>query len=470
MTGPKITAIMSNNRRSFLKKLAGGAIGAALAPNLLRANEQQITELEVLNRDFGPNDRVRLAAIGMGIQGFANIYSALKVPGVELVAVCDLYDGHLTRCKEVFNKNLFTTRDYREILQRSDIDAVCISTPDHWHEKIAVEALQAGKAVYCEKPMVQKLEQGHSIIDAQKKSGKTFQVGSQRVSSVVTWKAKELFEQGVIGQLVLVEAYYDRQSANGAWQYSIPTDASPETVDWDRFLGSAPKRPFDPVRFFRWRNYQDYGTGMAGDLYVHLFSGLHTILSSKGPERIFATGGLRYWKDGRDVPDVQVSVLDYPETKAHPAFNMQLRCNFVDGNGGDSLVRLIGTEGVMDVGWGNVRVKRSVMSSRVGYGGWDTFNTFSEAQQKAYEAWYKEQFPLPESRIVEPEEMVYRTPDDYDEHLEHWANFFTAVRKGQQAYEDAVFGLRAAGPSLAANVSYFGGKPVRWDAEAMKIM
>ena len=461
---------MSNNRRSFLKKLAGGALGAALSPSLLRASEAHITELEVLDRKFSANDRIRIAAIGMGIQGFANMRTATQVPGVELVAVCDLYDGHLTRSKELFGNNLFTTRDYQELLKRSDIDAVCIATPDHWHEKIAVEALQAGKAVYCEKPMVQHLEQGHSIINAQQKSGKTFQVGSQRVSSIITWKAKELYEQGVIGQLVMVEAFYDRQSANGAWQYSIPTDASPETIDWGRFLGDAPKRPFDPVRFFRWRNYQDYGTGMAGDLYVHLFSGLHTILSSKGPERIFATGGLRYWKDGRDVPDVQISVLDYPETKEHPAFNMQLRCNFVDGKGGGSLVRLIGTEGIIDVGWNDVKVERHVMSSRPGYGGWDTFQTFAESEQKAYEKWYKEQYPLPESRIVEPEQMVYRTPDGYSDHLEHWANFFACMRDGKPAYEDAVFGLRAAGPSLAANVSYFGGKPVRWDAEVMKVI
>ena len=460
---------MIKNRRSFLRKLTAGLLGAAVGPSFLRANEAHFTELEVLNRQFSPSDRIRLAAIGMGIQGFANMRTAVQVPGVELVAVCDLYDGHLVHSKEVFGNDLFTTRDYREILSRSDIDAVCISTPDHWHDRICIEALQAGKAVYCEKPMVHKLEEGQAVIDAQKKSGKTFQVGSQRVSSVLTWKAKELFEQGAIGQLVLVEAYYDRQSANGAWQYSIPTDASPDTVDWDRFLGDAPQRPFDPVRFFRWRNYRDYGTGMAGDLYVHLFSGLHTTLSSKGPERIFATGGLRYWEDGRDVPDVQLSLLDYPETKEHPAFNMQLRCNFVDGNGGGSLVKLVGTEGSISLGWGSVKLQRHVMSSQPGYGGWDTYNTFSESQQKEYEKWYKAQYPFPESRIVEPEEMEYRSPEGYSDHLAHWANFFACMRNGSPAFEDAAFGLRAAGPSLAANVSYFSGQPVVWDPVGMKI-
>lgn len=461
---------MIKNRRSFIKKLTAGLLGTAVGPSFLRANEARFTELEVLDRHFSPAGRIRIAAIGMGIQGFANMRTAVKVPGVELAAVCDLYDGHLVRSREVFGKELIATRDYREILSRNDIDAVCISTPDHWHDRICIEALQAGKAVYCEKPMVHKLEEGQAVIDAQKKSGKVFQVGSQRVSSVLTWKAKSLFEQGAIGQLVMVEAYNDRQSANGAWQYSIPTDASPETIDWDRFLGDAPRRAFDPVRFFRWRNYQDYGTSMAGDLYVHLFSALHTALSSKGPERIFATGGLRYWKDGRDVPDVQLSVLDYPETKEHPAFNMQLRCNFVDGMGGGELLRIVGTEGAITLGWGSVKLIRNVMSSQPGYGGWDTFNTFSEAQQKEFEKAYKEKYPLPESRIVEPEEVEYRAPQGYDTHLDHWANFFACIRNGKPAFEDAAFGLRAAGPSLAANVSYFSGKPVMWDPVGMKIL
>jgi predicted dehydrogenase len=155
----------------------------------------------------------------------------------------------------------------------------------------------------------------------------------------------------------MVETWMDRHSANGAWQYSIPTDANANTVDWENFQGDAPKRPYDPVKFFRWRNYQDYGTGVAGDLFVHLFSALHAVTSSKGPNRILATGGLRYWKDGRDVPDVIMGVYDYPETKQHPAFNLQMRVNFVDGSESGEGLRLIGTDGLIDMGWSSVRVK-----------------------------------------------------------------------------------------------------------------
>ena len=184
-----------------------------------------------------------------------------------------------------------------------------IGTPDHWHSRITSEALKSGKDVYCEKPMVQKVEQGRGVIEAQKKSGRILQIGSQYVSSVNFHKANELLKSGAIGELNMVEAWLDRNTAIGAWQYSIPPDATPETVDWDRFLGSAPKRPFEPIRLFRWRNYSDYGTGLAGDLFVHLLSGLHVVTGSIGPERVYATGGLRFWKDGRDAPDVMLALL-----------------------------------------------------------------------------------------------------------------------------------------------------------------
>ena len=402
--------------------------------------------------------------------GFNNVSTALKVPGVKLVAACDLYDGRLERMKEVHGSDLFTTKNYKKILSRDDIDAVIVATTDHWHDKISIDAMNAGKAVYCEKPMVHHLDEGHAVIETAAKTNAVFQVGSQRVSSIVTMKAKELFERGDIGQLILAEIRYDRQSSLGAWNYSIPPDASEKTVDWKTYLGDAPKRDFDKTRFFRWRNFQDYGTGVAGDLFVHLFSGLHIITSSEGPNRIYATGGLRYWDDGRDVPDVMLGSYDYPETKAHPAFNVQMRVNFVDGSGGGSHIRLIGSEGVMTISGNGVHIARSKMPVNPGYGGWDSYFTFSAATQKEYKAWYEDKYPNPKPVMGSPKEMEFKAPQGYSEHYDHFVNFFNGIRNGSPIVEDATFGLRAAGPALASNMSYFENRPVNWDANKMKVV
>lgn len=463
---------MQNSRRRFIKKAFGGAMAAAVPASFLGASGKTAT-FELIQpkgkTKFSANDHIQIAGIGIGIMGMQHCRTLETIAGAKLVAVCDLYDGHLKRAQQLYGKDLFTTRNYKEILERDDIDAVFVGTSDHWHDHITIEALNKGKAVYCEKPMVHKIEEGKAMIEAEKSSGKVLQVGSQRVSSILYHKAKELYESGIIGKLIMAEAVNDRHSALGAWQYSIPTDASPDTVDWERFIGDAPKRAFDKVRFFRWRNYRDYGTGVAGDLFVHLFSGMHVVLSSHGPERIYTTGGLRYWKDGRDVPDVILGCFDYPQTKSHPAFNLQLRVNFVDGGGGGSVFRLIGTDGTIDIGWGGLKVTRNEIADAPGYGGWDTFGTFTEAQQEAYKEWYAKQYPKGKPQIIEPEVLEYRTPEGYSDNWAHWTNFVEAVRDNKKVIEDGAFGLRAAAPSLAANMSYFDKKIINWNPEKMEL-
>jgi len=320
-----------SNRRKFLKKASLSSAFLMSAPGIISAKNktQYITlETEYTDKSYKPNDNINLATIGFGIQGIGDTATALRVDGVKFVAACDLYTGRLERAKELYGKDIFTTRDYRDILNRKDIDALIVAVPDHWHEKIAVEAMKAGKAVYLEKPMIQKVEQGHRLIQAEKETSGILQVGSQGMSSIGNAKAREMFADGAIGDLVLVEINNDRYSSEGAWQYPVPPDASEKTIDYDTFLGIAPKTPYDPIRFFRWRNYQDYGTGMAGDLFVHSFSTLHFVINSIGPDRALSTGGLRYWKDGRDVPDITLSLYDYAASDAHPAFNAVLRVNF----------------------------------------------------------------------------------------------------------------------------------------------
>ena len=436
---------MSISRRHFLVSAAGsGLLAAQTAPPRV-----------------SPNDKIRMALIGAGGQGSSDARNSVNVGGVELVAVADIYQGRLTRAREVMGEHLFTTRDYREILARKDVDAVIVATPDHWHSKICIDAMNAGKDVYCEKPMVQQLSQGAEVIAAEKKTGRILQVGSQRVSSIVYAKAKQLFEAGAIGQLNMVEAWVDRNSALGAWEYSIPPDASPATVDWDRFLGTAPKVPFQPVRLFRWRNYRDYGTGVPGDLFVHLLSGLHFITSALGPDRVYATGGLRFWRDGRDVPDVMIALYDYP------TFNVMLRVNLVDGAAETSGLRFIGSEGILTIDSG-VTLSKVPRESEPGY----SIDTFPKAVQEQYLKNYRQDYPVrPQLTAGEmPAEERFTAPKGYSDHFDHHRNFIASLRSRKPVVEDATFGFRAAGPALLSNISYFEKRICRWDATSLRLI
>ncbi|MCI0697112.1 Gfo/Idh/MocA family oxidoreductase [candidate division KSB1 bacterium] len=461
------------SRRDFLKQVAASsAFAAGTATGFLSAAVIAIPRQEP-GKPIAPSDKIRLATIGMGIIGFIDTWTALQAPGTEFVAAADLYDGRRARTNEAFGREVFTTRDYREILSRADVDAVIVSTPDHWHAKIAIEAMNAGKHVYCEKPMVQKLDDGHRVIEAQRKTKKVLQVGSQFVSSIVYDKAKELYKAGAIGELNMVEASWKRNSAIGAWQYSIPPDASPATIDWDRFLGDAPKRPFDPIRFFRWRNYWDYGTGIPGDLFVHLFAGIHHVLGSNGPTQIMSAGGLRYWKDGRDAPDVILGLYDYAKTESHPAFTLSLSTNFIDSSGSESGIQFIGSEGVMTIVEDSVKLMRRGIyhpSEKEVVEGYNSVGTFAKALQEKFAEQYRASMA---SNPVKPRlegSSEYKAPEGYDDRLDHFRNFFEAIRTGKAITEDAAFGLRAAAPALLTNNSYLEKRVYGWEPEGMKIV
>jgi len=408
------------------------------------------------------NSNIQIALIGAGGMGQGDAKYAVSLPGVKLLAAADLYTSRLAHMREVYGPQTFTTRDYREILNRKDIDAVIIATPDHWHSRITIDALNAGKDVYCEKPMVQKIEQGHAVIAAQKKSGRILQIGSQYASSMVYQKARDLLAAGAIGKINMVEAWLDRNTALGAWQYSIPPDASPQTVDWDQYLSDlAPKRPFDAKRFFRWRNYRDYGTGVAGDLFVHLLTGAHFATGALGPTRVYATGGLRYWNDERDAPDVMLAILDYP------GFSLTLKVNFkAGGTAEDFGVRFVGSEGTMKTGFTELLLSKTPRESEPGF----TIDTFPKEQREKFLADYRKQYPSSAGNAdsMRPDKTEsFQPPRGYSAHLEHHRNFYNAIRTRKPFFEDAVFGLRAAGPALLTNTSLQENRICTWNAETM---
>ena len=460
----------SNSRRRFLSKVSASAAAFAL-PGI---SGGQTSESRLLptpsypDERYAPNDKIRLGTIGFGIQGIGDTAAAVSVPGVEMSGVCDVYQGRLDRAREIYAKDLFVTRDYRELLARKDIDAVIIATPDHWHQTMALDAMKAGKAVYLQKPMIQNISEGAALIEAEKKHKAVIQIGSQVISSIATAKARELYLSGAIGQLNMVEIYNDRFSSEGAWQYPIPPDADPKNIDFDKFLGKAPKVSFDPVRFFRWRNYRDYGTGVAGDLFVHSFTTLHYIIDSTGPERALATGGLRFWKDGREVPDIMMALYDFPEAKSHPAFNAVLRINFVAGNGGGGGYRLIGSEGEMLVGGSRVVLQRNTIDYRPSDYALKAYTTATQAEiVREFEASRADQRPV----MSQPEPIVYQAPEDYKGmDYDHFYNFFAAMRGKANIIEDTTCGLRAAGAALLSNLSYESNGIVKWDPSNMRLI
>ncbi len=445
------------NRRSFLR-----AAGAASATTMLGAKIHALTAMQSESpRPVSANDHIQIALIGAGGQGQGDTSVAVQVPGVKLVAVADCYNGRLDHSKELWGDGIFTTRDYNEILARKDIDAVIIGTPDHWHKRASVDAMKAGKDVYCEKPMIHLYEDGPEMIETARATNRIIQVGSQRVSSLLYIKARELLEAGAIGKLNMVTARWDRNSAMGAWSYTVPSDASTETCDWPRFLGTAPKIPFNAEHFFQWRKWKAYGSGVAGDLFVHLFSGTHFITGSHGPTRGMATGGLRFWNDGRDVPDVMLGLFDYRE-----GFNLSLRVNFVDGGEESEGLIFTGSEGTMEIGDGAVTVTRVPRETAPGY----MIESFTEAMQKQILAEYAAKYP-PHSG---PESLggteKYAAPHGYSDSYDHFKNFFASVRTRKPVVEDAVFGFRAAGAALLSNLSIDRGEVVKWDPDGMRLL
>ncbi len=447
---------MKNNRRIFLKNLGLAGAAVTLSPMVFAKKHETANKMQRLER-LDATKTIRLGLIGAGGMGTADTNTALLHSNIELVAVCDLYTGRLDDAQSRWGNHIFVTKDYKEVLKRKDIDVVIIGTTDHWHKQIGIDALNAGKHVYCEKPMVHSVSEGLALIKVWKKSGKIFMVGSQGLSSLGNEKAKQLLAEGAIGKLNYAEGFWARNSPEGAWQYKIPEDASEKTVDWKKFIANTTPRPFDVMRFFRWRNYLDYGTGMSGDLFVHLFSSLHFITNSFGPNKISSTGGLRYWKDGREVPDVLLGMFDYPQSEQHPAFNLSLRCNFVDGTSGSTYLKLVGSKGSMDVKWNDVVVKRNINMIDD-----DPFLAEKEKEIARIKSRKKMRPPL---------ETTYSAEEGYKgAHYDHFANLFYAIRTNGTVVEDPIFGFRAAAPALLCNDSYRSNSFIHWDPINMKVI
>jgi len=445
-------------RRDFIRLGAGAAATGATAkvtllePSALRAATPAVP----------PSDTLRFASIGTGVRGCEDLKTALSCPGTEMVAVCDLYDGRLTAAQEAARKQLATTKDYRAVLDRKDVDFVIVATPDHWHAKIVEDACAAGKDVYCEKPMSHTVEEGFAMAGAAEKYNRIVQVGSQRRSGIVFAKAREIYASGALGQVTAIEAWIDRNDASGAWVYPVPPDASEQTIDWNRFLGSAPKRPFDAKRFFRWRCFRDYGEGLPGDLYVHLLTGILTITGVNAPpERALSTGGVFRWKDGRDAPDLIWTFYEYPD------FRVAVRCNLNNESPAD-VTRIFGTKATLEVKGETLTVVPQ--NTRPQPEGYSIFGWPEKLRNEYLKEWRAQHpDPAPGNYSVVEEAQTFQAPPGYEDQIDHMNNFLESVRTRRPSAEDAVFGNHTAIACHMANYSYFNKAVAVWDEAAKQI-
>lgn len=433
------------SRREFVRIGAS----AALSTPLLQS--------EWLAAQTAPGRPIRFASIGTGIRGCDLLRAARHVPQGVLVGTADLYDMHRKAGVEAYGTEVPTVRDYRSLLDRKDVDAVIVAVADFQHRRVVLDCLEAGKDVYCEKPMSHNVADGLAMVKAVAQSRRIFQAGSQRVSNIVFKKAAEIYASGRLGEVHYIEGHTDRNSPSGAWVYPLARDASPETIDWTAWLRDAPARLFSAERFFRWRCFADYGEGVAGDLFVHLLSGIQCVTGiNAAPGRAFSTGSLTHFNDGRDFPDLLATLYDYP------SLTVNLHCN-QNNAAGDATIfygskaTLTLQNNTLTVTPEDTRPESDVYS----LDGWTM-----EAKQQYLKEWHAAH-PAPPEKLGEAE--TFAAPSGYDDTVDHLSTFFRAVETRQRVVEDEVFGNHAAIACHMANHSYFHRAIATWDAATQTI-
>jgi len=418
-------------RRDFLK-----AAALAAGPAVISAR--------------GANDKINLGWIGVGTRGNAGIdwLHTASPNDVNFVAICDTYQGYIARAKDrvktIWGNTPKAYVDYRELLADKDIDAVFIMTPEHLHHDMTIAALKAGKNVCIEKPLAHTIEEGFDIVKAWEKSGKIVQVGTQNRSSSLYKKAKELIQEGKVGDVHFVRAFWYRNARPNepSWRYDIPAEANPQNTDWNRFLGPAPKREWDPQRYFQWRLYWDYSGGISTDLLVHQTDIVNFMLNKTVPTSCMASGGIYRWTakdDDRDVPDTLTAIYDYKD---------KLQLNYSCYLGNDEYgygEQICGNEGTIEV---LNRMDLKFYAQKPGARGAAT----------------------PEQIRATPE-LHLNGPKDFNERdgaINHFRNFIQSILGNEKPIAPPPVGQQAAISGHMATLSYKHQKKVVWDTGSDK--
>ena len=449
------------NRREFMRR-SGLATAGTVA---LKSGNKVVWASDPGPASVAPGDTLRVGVIGIGARAMGVAGSFAVVPGVQVVAAADVYKGRLIRAKELFGEQLETTGDYRRILERKDIDAVLIGTCDHWHKRHIIDSMDAGKDVYCEKPMTYTIEEGFEIIAAEKRTGRILQIGSQWVNSPLTDLAQKWLEEGRCGQITLVKAWENRNSPGGAWFYPIAPDGNEQTIDWKQWLGPAPDRPFDARRYFRWRCYWDYSGGLQTDLVVHHLNTLHYLMKEPYPRSAITYGGMYRWKKiypETEVPDVVQTLFEYPNF----TYNVSLTLNSSAQGFG---AYFMGTKGT-------IQISETALSFYTD----DPFDDYGWVvaawPEKMQQDFVKAHNIVGINQLWPPGTA---TPAKRSEHYEvigdptdlHVKAFVECVRARQKTKETGVEGHNAALGAHIANMSYRNGsRKVTWDGQKAAVI
>jgi predicted dehydrogenase len=365
---------------------------------------------------------------------------------LQILTVCDVYEKRKKAAAELCDAK--GTLDYREIIGNKEIDAVLIATPDHWHAPIAIQALEAGKDVYLEKPMTRTVDEAKQVYETSVKTKRLLEIGSQTTSADQWWKARQCIQDGMIGKMIMSQGSYHcnwngKQQPPGEWNWPIDPGAGPEGkgddfVDWKMWLGDAPKRAWNADRFFRFRKYWDYSGGIATDLFYHVMAPMNLVWGGgEFPYRVAGTGGIYVFKDGREVPDTFMLVADYPSGHSVVLSSSMANSRHIPG-----LIR--GYEGTI------VMVESGMFEGRT------DFITVTPERFKAEE--FKKKYGEAELRI-----KVEARPS-------HYENFITCMRTREKPVLDGLTAYKAMVPIAMSAESYRMGQMLYFDEQKQKVV
>jgi predicted dehydrogenase len=423
------------SRREFIRStgVTAGIIAGSLSLGGSRAAHASPARAKII----GANDRINFGFVGVGGMGAKHltiIRDFAAAENVAVVAACDVFEKRRAEAKmkgSLADDQIFS--DYRRLLEDKDIDAVVIATPDHWHARIAIEAMQAGKHVYVEKPMTRTLDEAFKLYDTAVITNRIVQVGSHGCSDPKWHRARDIVKECRLGQLLWAQGSYCRNSPKGEWNYKIEPEATPEAIDWRAWLGGAPKRPFSAERFYRWRKYWDYGTGIIGDLWPHRLHPLMMAMRLKEfPKSVSCIGRdlCRTDKDNgepREVADTTMMMAEFPS-----GVMIFLAGATSNERGIEDIIR--GQKGNLLFGGGKVQVQ-------------------------------------PERPFVEELEAKDETPPDAGEaHAKHQKNFIESLRANRPPNCDVELGLRVQTVVSMAEESYRRGRMVHFDSARRRMV